>query len=116
MRNINTVEAATGQQKYYAWLNARSTSIANKSHFSTSAQLQMERVQVMLNMLHYNSAIEEVNYRKTLAAVKVKNRNVSNKKQHKEYIAHLEELGFVVKSSAQGLNYTIKKDILEKIA
>jgi hypothetical protein len=115
MRNINTIEAQTPQQKYYAWLDARSTTIANKSHFSAQAQLFMERVYVVLDMLHYNSAVKEVNYRKTLAAVKVLNRNVTNKKQHREYLEHLESLGFVAKASKQGINYTINKQILESL-
>lgn len=115
MRKINTIEAQTPQQKYYAWLNARSTTIENKSHFSSKAKLIMDRVYVVLNMLHYNSAVEEVNYRKTLAAVKVLNRNVTNKKQYREYLEYLENLGFEVKSSKQGINYTIKKQLLEAL-
>lgn len=115
MRRINSVEAQDPQQKYYAWLNARSTTIENKSHFSSKAKLCMERVYVVLNMLHYDSAVEEVNYRKTLASVKVLNANVTNKKQHREYLEYLENLGFEVKVSNQGINYTIKKQMLEAL-
>ena len=113
MKKINTQEAETSQQKYWAYLDARTTSAALRTTFSNPAQLIMDRAQMMLSMLHFDSATE-LNFRKTLAAVKVFNPNVSNPKQHREYVKHLESLGFTVKTNPRReVIYSIKKSQLE---
>ena len=108
MKFINTVEAETDQQKYYAALNAETINIANRSHFSAQAQLMLERAEQVLSMLHYDSNTK-LNYRKTLASIKVFNRNIQDVAKYQEYVEYLESKGFERKASKQGIIYSIKK-------
>lgn len=111
MKFINTIEAETAQKKYYAAMDAAVTNQVNKTHFTAKQILMLERAQLALSMLHFDSDTK-LNYRKTIASIKVFNRNVQNKKQYQEYIAHLTNLGFERKASKQGIIYAIKKSLL----
>lgn len=111
MKFIRTVEAETAQQKYWAALNAETTNIANKSHFSAQAQLKLERAEQVLGMLHYDSKTK-LNYRKTLASIKVFNRNIQDVAKYDDYVEYLTEMGFERKASKQGIIYAIKKSKL----
>jgi N-acetyl-anhydromuramyl-L-alanine amidase AmpD len=112
---LKTTEAETSQQKYWAWLDARETTLKHKADYSPETHLMMERVQTMLSMLHYDCKAE-IKYRATLTGVKVFNKNVRDKRMYREYMQHLEELGFEVRDTAQGTNYNIKKRVLEAAA
>lgn len=113
MKHINTVEAENNTKKYYAFLNARTTSAVYKTTFTDKAVLLMERASFMLSMLHFDSKYE-LNYRKTLAAIKVFNKNVKDKKQYREYIKHLRDMGFDIKVNDRlEIIYSIKKSVIE---
>ena len=111
MKFINTVEAETAQQKYFAALNAETTNAANKTHFSAELQLRLERAEQVLSMLHFDSETK-LNYRKTLASIKVFNRNIQDVAKYTDYVDYLESQGWQRKSSKQGIIYSIKKSAI----
>ena len=115
MKFLNTVEADTQQKKYFAALNAQQQNLCNRSHFSPQAQLIMERAEIMLSMLHFDSK-SRINYRKTLASIKIFNTNIRNKRQYREYVEHLVSQGFQVKHTRQGIVYSISKTHLPQAA
>lgn len=108
---IATVEATTDVKKYYAALNASTNNAVLKTTFSSKAQLLLQRAETVLSMFHYNSKTK-INYRKTLASIKLFNKNVSNYKELQKYEAYLSDLGFVKKVSPQGIVYSINKNAL----
>ena len=111
MKFINTVEAETAQQKYWAALNASTTSYAYRSQFDRKTQLMLERAELMLSMLHYDSKTK-INYRKTLASIKVFNKNIRDIAEHRKYVEYLKSNGWVEKNTPQGLIYSVKKTAL----
>ena len=106
---ILRTQAADDSQKVYAYLNARTTNIVNKSHFTAQQQLKITRAADMLEMLY--GAKPYVNYRKTLASIKF-TRHPADRKRLKDYEAYLSEAGWVKKTSPQGIIYSIKKAII----
>ena len=91
MKTIYTPEADE-QHKRGAYLNARATNYAHKSHFSNSQLLQIDRVYQQLKSLYPCASNVYVNYRKHKAVVKVVTRNTmlhTVKKDLAAYVQHL---------------------------
>ena len=100
---------AEDSKKAAVFLRARTNNTVNKSHFSQAQQNVVVRVSDMLQT--FFNATPYVNYRKTIASVKF-TRNAAKTKQFKQYEQHLESQGWVKKLTAQGIIYTIKKELI----
>tara|TARA_B100000212_G_scaffold277225_1_gene216804 strand:+ start:2349 stop:2693 length:345 start_codon:yes stop_codon:yes gene_type:complete len=91
MQTSYTPEAEE-QHKLGAYLNARTTNYAHKSHFSNSQLLQIDRVYQQLKSLYPCASNVYVNYRKTKAAIKVTTRNTNLHTVKKDLAAYVQHL------------------------
>lgn len=97
--------------KVGAAINARITSVNNKSHYSRADQDVATRVQMCVDTL-YSGTVYPATYRKTGVAIKVqKPFAVLDKRMLKAMEADWEARGIVKKDTAQGVTYFIPKSV-----
>ena len=101
MRNINTVEAES-QYKRGAALNAYYQNRQNAMTYTPAQQCQAQRALDILDTA-FAYAESYINYRKNFIAVKIAGHIARNKNISKEAVSILEEKGYDIVSSKQGL-------------
>lgn len=104
---LNTNSTDNKKQALYAYLNAQTINTANKSKFSTSAQVAVTRAADMLSTLYCNTK-SYVNYRKTKVAIKLCTKAINNKTMLREYEEFLTAQNWTKAVSAQGVIYSKK--------
>lgn len=109
---INTVEADTDLNKYYAYLNAKTTSAANSTTFSEEARLEIYRVANFIEFALDGEFAVYTAFRKTKATIKICDVNkyiVESNDMLAAMLGTWEERGYTFTYTPQGLNIGIKK-------
>lgn len=100
---INTEEAPN---KWWAARDARMRSAANKTHYSSTQQVQAERMRQALELV-YAGRFFEPKYNKTFITIKIEGAMVRDKKNLALLEQEWNKLG--KRPSPQGVNYNIPK-------
>lgn len=102
---INTEEAPN---KWWAARDARMRSAANKTHYSSTQQVQAERMRQALELV-YAGRFFEPKYNKTFITIKIEGAMVRDKKNLALLEQEWNKLGIRKRPSPQGVNYNIPK-------
>jgi hypothetical protein len=100
---LNTQEAPT---KWYAAQDARMRNAANKSHYTESVQIQVERMKMVLGMVYAAKGIYEA-FGKKGVSVKVDGARVKDQKNLTALEGDWTALGFTKKITPQGVIYRL---------
>jgi hypothetical protein len=101
--NLNTEEAPN---KMWAAMDAQRRNTNNKSHFSQAIQIQIERMKMVMGMVYAAKGVYEA-YGKKGVSVKVDGAIVKDKTNLRALEADWAALGFVKKTSPQGVIYRL---------
>ena len=105
---LDTKEASTFAQKWFAARDARMRSYTNSSHFTSEQKTKAERMKMVLEML-YAAREVHINFRKTFVSVKVDSLAVRDRKSLLQIESDWENEGITKVVSKQGVVYRIMK-------
>lgn len=102
---IDTREAA---HKFFAYNDARMSSIAASTHYDQSQKLQAERMKFVLELV-YAAKDMYVTFRKKFIAIKIDDARVRDKAKLAEFEAYWGDKGVIKVVTPQGVTYRIPK-------
>lgn len=103
-----TIDANEAVNKFFAYNDARMSSIAASTHYNYSQKLQAERMKFVLEVV-YGFKDMYITFRKKFIAVKIDNARVRNKVKLAEFETYWSEQGVVKVVTPQGVTYRIPK-------
>ena len=105
IKQINTVDA--GENKQGARLNAFFTSRSNRARFTAAEQARAETFADVVRLAYAGEVI--VNFRKTMATIKVMNKLIRDKRAAETLLQICKERGYKMRVSEQGINFNLQK-------